>query len=390
MKFPDCTIHDMPQRSPEWYDIRKGVLTASCFGAWLTDKKEVRATVADMKQVLDLAGKEYKKSATRPELIELCQSAGLYLPADYSQGTKSARLTAASKLLNEIDGNLAPPEFEVDPEGPPPRNIAAWRIWFGIRNEEAAVASFEKATGRKVKSAGFCRSKLGHFGCSPDGLIPDYGEGFEGKCPPEKHYKYLLDDMLPDDYRDQVHGSMAVTGAKVWWFQSWLPGRPALRIPVMRSDYTERMLEGLVDFSDYFDELKDQLAEMWEETSVSVETRETKAARRGNGKEPNPSQNTPNSAPSNCLNTSESCMPEGSDGARSEILNDLLEELSERPRRFPETLRPGETGNLRTTDVVKCPAGFRPLEWKGGWKYSLPNVKGEPPAPGSAVGKHEK
>ena len=39
--FPDCTLIDCEQRSPEWFEHRRGVLTASQFGDWLTKSGKV-------------------------------------------------------------------------------------------------------------------------------------------------------------------------------------------------------------------------------------------------------------------------------------------------------------------------------------------------------------
>lgn len=48
MNFPDCEIIECEQRSPEWFEARRGLLTASEFGMWLlkqttaTEKKSFR------------------------------------------------------------------------------------------------------------------------------------------------------------------------------------------------------------------------------------------------------------------------------------------------------------------------------------------------------------
>jgi hypothetical protein len=52
---------------------------------------------------------------------------------------------------------------------------------------------------------------------------------------------------------------MAVTGAKAWWFQSFCPGLPTLRILVERDEYTERIEKGLTEFTEQLQATEKQL-----------------------------------------------------------------------------------------------------------------------------------
>lgn len=192
--YEQATLHRMAQRTPEWYEIRKPNLTASNFGEWLT-----------------------KKTAT----------------------AHKARLTAICKVIAAKNNCEEPPRFET------------WAMGRGIALEDEACRTFATQAKKTVVPVGFAQSKLGSFGCSPDGLIPDENSGVEIKCPlPTTHIRYLIDGVLPKDYVPQVHGSMAVTGAKTWYFCSFCPGLPLFHVKVERDDYTEAILEGLTDFSD--------------------------------------------------------------------------------------------------------------------------------------------
>jgi predicted phage-related endonuclease len=201
MSFPDCEIHRLPQHledgssNPEWLELRKGVLTASEFGMWL-----VKCTTATAKKA---------KEAAICKLI--AETAELWEPEN--------------KWMNE-------------------------QMQRGLDLEPEAVAAFEKFTGKEVEHVGFCRSLYGLFGCSPDGLIVGENGGLEGKVPlPSTHIKYRRTGELPDEYKLQVHGSMAVTGADHWWFQSWNPRVANLRIRIERDQFTEDLLAGLKAFS---------------------------------------------------------------------------------------------------------------------------------------------
>lgn len=208
MNFTDCKLIDCEQRTPEWFEARKGHLTASQMGDWLTKSGKV---------------------------------------AD------GARLTAASKVLAEFAGYPDPPPFV---------NADMQR---GIDLEPEACQLFQKRTGIVVDPIGFAASVHGRFGCSPDGLILETGEGLEIKVPrASKLIQYLDKGELPDEYRAQVHGSMAVTGAKAWHFFAWHPGFPSLHVRVVRDAYTRDMLEGLKSFSVYMETLAAEMQKMME------------------------------------------------------------------------------------------------------------------------------
>lgn len=263
--FPDCTIHRMPQRSPEWHEIRKDKLTGSQVGSWLAERPQCRLTMPEIKAQLDEMGGQYKSADKRDELLAKLENYLGKLPMSHLQGTVDARHTAICKILGSISGCEVPDQWEVDPLGAPPKNTALWAVWNGIRLEPEALAAFQDWHGTEIVQVGFCEHKSGVAGCSPDGLLQGQPAGFEGKAPlPATHVRYLLDGVLPDQYRDQVHFSMAVTGATAWWFQSYCPGLPPFRILTLRDEYTERMVDGLREFKDYLDAARDEIAALWE------------------------------------------------------------------------------------------------------------------------------
>lgn len=122
----------------------------------------------------------------------------------------------------------------------------------GKEMEPEAREAFAAETGLAVHQVGFCISDDGVSGCSPDGLIMEggvYVAGVEIKCPtPKVHVGYVLDGVLPDDYKQQVHGSMAVTGLNEWHFWSYLPGMRHFHTIVKRDEYTEKLAQSLALF----------------------------------------------------------------------------------------------------------------------------------------------
>jgi len=302
--FPDCTIHHMLQRSPEWHEIRKDKLTATGMGAWLAEEPQVRITVDEIKVILDRFAIPYFKSAAKPVLLALLPPEMLPRPS-ILQESRKARHAAICRILGSMSKAQCPDPFDMPtaPEGyedqmhkaawgiicarsgseeeakaaedefdyalscfpPPPRNASQWPIWNGVRLEPVARAAFEHFSGKEIVEVGFCVHKSGSAGCSPDGLIAGEPVGFEGKCPlPTAHCRYLLDGVLPDEYRDQVHGSMAVTGAQGWWFQSYCPGLPSFRIYVERDEYADRMASGLDEFAVHLKSAREEISDLWD------------------------------------------------------------------------------------------------------------------------------
>jgi len=195
MNYPDCNLIDCDQRTDEWFTARRGRLTASNFGVWLTKSDKT---------------------------------------------SQKARRTAAAQVLADLAGFPDPPVFE---------NADIKR---GIEWEPQAIQEFSRLTGLLVDPIGFAQSKHGLFGASPDGLILETGEGLEIKCPrASKLIEYHQAGELPDTYRDQVHGTMAVLGCKAYHFFAYHVGLPSFHIRVERSTYTDEMLEGLKSFSHY-------------------------------------------------------------------------------------------------------------------------------------------
>jgi len=215
MSFPDCNLIDVDQRSEEWFEARKGYLTASNFGAWLTKND---------------------KTSTK------------------------AKRTAAAQVLAQVAGFPDPPVYETAD------------IKRGIEWEPQAIQEFSRLTGLLVDPIGFAQSKHGLFGASPDGLILTCGEGLEVKCPrASKLIQYHQAGELPDEYRDQVHGTMAVLGCKAYHFFAYHEGLPSFHVRVVRDSYTNDMLEGLKSFSYYLQAVSQKMQELMQEQFPSTE-----------------------------------------------------------------------------------------------------------------------
>ena len=204
-------------------------------------------TVAEIKHELDALGVEHK-ATKRGDLLDMLLPE--FRVMSLTKATEDAKERAICSILGSRSGNQPPDPVQVDPLDDPPLSPRLWAVWNGLKLEEEAVSSFSLDTDMQIESVGFCEHPSGLVGCSPDGLIPSEGSGIENKCPiPSTHVRYLRAGVLPEDYKDQVHFSMAVTGAASWWFQSYCVDLPPLRVRVEWDSYTDLMLEGIRRFA---------------------------------------------------------------------------------------------------------------------------------------------
>ena len=139
----------MEQRSPEWYEVRRGVITASQAHRLLTPAK--RKTYA----------------------LELL----------------------AQQLSTEVEPSYTSQAMQ-----------------WGIDIEPSAKRAYELVTGRTVIDAGFVwRDESHRVGASPDGWVNE--GLIEIKCPNTvTHLNYMLDGYPPPEYLAQMQMQMLVTG----------------------------------------------------------------------------------------------------------------------------------------------------------------------------------
>jgi putative phage-type endonuclease len=130
----------------------------------------------------------------------------------------------------------------------------------GNELEPEARDLFAETMDLEVSEVGFITRDDGVIGCSPDGLVTNPNSskwiaGLEIKCPLAKnHIKYHVENKVPDAYRAQVHGSMAVTGLKHWYFMSYCPGMNPFIIRVDRDEYTKQLSDALDRFLIFYAE----------------------------------------------------------------------------------------------------------------------------------------
>ncbi len=171
---------DIKQGTPEWFEARCGIPTASNFDKIITSRGA--ASKQAQKYMYELAGERIT-------------------------GKKSEKTYQSAAMLR------------------------------GIELEAEARSLFEFIVG-EVTPVGVCYpDESRQYACSPDGLLATGDAGLEIKCPElGTQIERLLDRKLPVEYYQQVHGSMLTTGLPFWWFMSYHPDLPLFMIKVKRDE----------------------------------------------------------------------------------------------------------------------------------------------------------
>jgi len=136
---------------------------------------------------------------------------------------------------------------------------------FGSETEPLARSAYEAETGFSVDEVGFYQHPLiDRSGASPDGLVGNSGL-VEIKCPKvATHLAYLIADVVPAAYKNQMMFQMAVTGRDWCDFVSFRPDLPEhLQLFIIRFKRDPaRILEletAVIAFLDGVDKMLSQL-----------------------------------------------------------------------------------------------------------------------------------
>ena len=136
---------------------------------------------------------------------------------------------------------------------------------FGTETEPLARSAYEAETGCSVDEVGFCQHpSIKRAGASPDGLVGNSGL-VEIKVPKvATHLAYLIADVVPAGYKNQMMFQLAVTGRDWCDFVSFRPDLPEnLQLLIVRFKRDPaRILEletAVINFLDGVDKMINQL-----------------------------------------------------------------------------------------------------------------------------------
>jgi len=175
------TLHLYPnlaQRSDEWYEIRRGIVTASAVGQLLTPS-------------LRVADNDTSRALTTTLAVE--------------------RINGWSEETRMTDD-----------------------MWRGVEHEPIARDLYSEHHAPATEFGFMCREEDGWtLGLSPDGVVGDEGL-IEIKCPRAKgHFRTILTDRVPSQYVGQCQAALLVSGRAWLDFVSFHSGMPLKVIRVL-------------------------------------------------------------------------------------------------------------------------------------------------------------
>lgn len=193
-------FHNCDQYSSEWYALRMGIPTASCFDQIVTPAKG------------DLS-KAHRKYAYRLVYERL-----LHMPTQSLDGIEHMER--------------------------------------GKELEPAAVRQYEFGEEIETKPIGFVTTDDGRIGASPDRLLVGRPAALEIKCPlGHTHVGYLLDGRGVE-YTPQIQGQLYVCELEYVDFYSYHPQMPPVLVRTHRDEaYIRKLAVALDDFCAILDEM---------------------------------------------------------------------------------------------------------------------------------------
>ena len=165
-------IHNIEQGSDEWFEVRKGKMTAShaqAIGSAIKTTKTGKTTIG----------------------------AGI--------------TTYILSLMSEVYSSAEKERYSNE------------HMDRGVELEDEAAEIYSLNSGDELEKVGFIEYNE-FVGCSPDRLVKDKKEGVEIKCPSDEvYFKLLIDQKIDTKYLWQIMMCLLITGYKKWRYVVYNP-----------------------------------------------------------------------------------------------------------------------------------------------------------------------
>ena len=198
-------IINCEQGTPEWFEARRGVVTASEFASVLSNGRGKAPSVTRRKYMLRLVGER--------------------ITGEVAETYSNAHMER---------GNLMEPD---------------------------ARAAYEFESGNTVEQVGFVRN--GDVGCSPDCFVGEDGLLEIKTKLPHIQIDVLLSGEVPPEHKPQIQGQLWVCDRKWLDFVSYWPGLPVFIKRVERDEeYIATLAAKVTDFLEEMQSVEDKIRGM--------------------------------------------------------------------------------------------------------------------------------
>lgn len=212
---------DLEQRSEEWFEARRGIVTASVVGSLISVGPPAAESVACPKcgapPRCPCTSLTSKKPTPMRGLHDARLAAAAYLPPVYGVADNdTSRGLVASLVAERLTGHGDDSAFMSND------------MWRGVVEEPRAVERYAETTGADVTTCGLMiRDDWGFsIGYSPDGLVGDDGL-LEVKAPRAKNQILtVISGEVPAYNIAQIQCGLLVSGRKWLDFIPWYGGLP--------------------------------------------------------------------------------------------------------------------------------------------------------------------
>ncbi len=204
-------IFDCAQGTPEWFECRRGLPTASQFSVVIS---EGRADGTMPNTLIDALVKSG------------CSAAQLAAAVKAAKSKNANPAATRAKYMRELAGEILTGELS--------ETYSNSHMERGNEQEDDARRLYAFHTDAEPKFVGFVRSD--YAGCSPDSLIGCNG-GLEIKSAlAHIQIERLFKNELPSEHKAQVQGNIWLCEREWWDFMSYCPKLPPLIKRVYRDE----------------------------------------------------------------------------------------------------------------------------------------------------------
>ena len=212
------TYPDVEQRSDEWHELRRGIVTASTVGSLLTigapDTETVPCPSCGVESGPCISLTRKTPTPLKTGHAERAAAAGALPPVIKVADNDTSRAVTATLALERINGWAEETRMTAD-------------MWRGVEHEPIARDAYSEHHAPATEFGFMVRQEDGwKLGLSPDGVVGDDGL-IEIKCPRAKgHLGTILTGRVPSQYVPQCQAALLTSGRQWLDFVSFHGGMP--------------------------------------------------------------------------------------------------------------------------------------------------------------------